>query len=98
VERTLDSLRARIAANGYEGLQDETAALGEALSDTKAAAFDQQASALMRHLEREILSRYVSASRRTEALLPADPQVTAATELLQNPDRYEQILTPAEER
>ena len=97
VERTLDSLRARIEANGYDGLQDETAALSEALRDTKAAAFDRQASALMRHLEREILARYVSASRRTEALLPADPQVTAATELLQDADRYDQILTPTDE-
>jgi len=97
VERTLDSLRARIEANGYDGLQDETAALSEALRDTKAAAFDRHASALMRRLEREILARYVSASRRTEALLPADPQVTAATELLQDADRYDQILTPTDE-
>jgi len=97
VERTLDSLRARIEANGYEGLQDETAALDDALRETRAAAFDRHAPDLRRHLKREILSRYVSASRRTEALLPGDPQVTAATELLRTPDRYERILTPTDE-
>ncbi len=94
-ERTLDSLRARIEANGYEGLRDEAAALGAAMQDTKAAAFEQRAPALMRHLEREILSRYVSASRRIEALLPEDEQVTAATALLQNADRYDRLLTPS---
>jgi carboxyl-terminal processing protease len=95
-ERTLDSLRARIDANGYEGLWDEAAALGAAMQDAKAAAFEQHAPALMRHLEREILSRYVSASRRIEALLPADEQVTAATALLQNTDRHERLLSPTD--
>ncbi len=93
-ERTLDSLRAQAEAHNYEGLRDETAALDAALDEAKAAAFDRHAPALMRHLRREILARYVSASRRIEALLPADEQVTAATDLLQTPDRYERLLTP----
>ncbi len=93
-ERTLDSLRAEAEAHNYEGLRDETAALDAALDEAKAAAFDRHAPALMRHLRREILARYVSASRRIEALLPADEQVTAATDLLQTPDRYERLLTP----
>ncbi|WP_103029564.1 S41 family peptidase [Salinibacter altiplanensis] len=97
-ERTLDSLHARAKANGHEGLEDEISALSVALDDTKAAAFEQHAPALMRHLEREILSRYVSARRRIEALLPADEQVTAATDLLQNADRYRRLLTPRDER
>ncbi len=98
VERTLDSLRAHVEAHNYEGLRDETAALDAAMDDTKAAAFNRHAPALRRHLEREILARYVSARRRIEALLPADEQVTAATDLLQNADRYERILTPETER
>ncbi len=97
-ERTLDSLRAQAEAHNYEGLRDETAALDAALDEVKAAAFDRHAPALMRHLRREILARYVSASRRIEALLPADEQVTAATDLLQTPDRYERLLTPAGRR
>ena len=97
-ERTLDSLRAQAEAHNYEGLRDETAALDAAMDDTKAAAFNRHAPALRRHLEREILARYVSARRRIEALLPADEQVTAATDLLQNADRYERILTPETER
>jgi len=98
VERTLDSLRAHVEAHNYEGLRDEAAALDAAMDDTKAAAFNRHAPALRRHLEREILARYVSARRRIEALLPADEQVTAATDLLQNADRYERILTPETER
>ncbi len=97
-ERTLDSLRAQAEAHNYEGLRDETAALDAALDEAKAAAFDRHAPALMRHLRREILARYVSASRRIETLLPADEQVTAATDLLQTPDRYERLLTPEERR
>ncbi|WP_103027733.1 S41 family peptidase [Salinibacter altiplanensis] len=97
-ERTLDSLHALAEANGHEGLEDEISALSVALDDTKASAFEQHAPALMRHLEREILSRYVSARRRIEALLPADEQVTAATDLLQNADRYRRLLTPRDER
>ncbi len=97
-ERTLDSLRAQAEAHNYEGLRDETAALDAALDEAKAAAFDRHAPALMRHLRREILARYVSARRRIEALLPADEQVTAATDLLQTPDRYERFLTPEGKR
>ncbi|MEF8817546.1 MAG: S41 family peptidase [Salinibacter sp.] len=93
-ERTLDSLRARVERNGYEGLRDEIAALDAAIGETKTAAFEQHAPALMRHLKREILARYVSASRRIEALIPADEQVTAATDLLQDAGRYERLLTP----
>ncbi|WP_263788303.1 S41 family peptidase [Salinibacter grassmerensis] len=98
VERTLDSLRAHVEANNYESLRDEAAALDAALDDTKAAAFERHAPALMRHLKREILARYVSARRRIEALLPADEQVTAATDLLHNANRYERLLAPEDEQ
>jgi len=92
-ERSLDTVRARIEAQGYEAAEDEAAALVEALQSAKANAFDRRAPDLKQHLEREILSRYVSAGRRIEALLPADEQVAAATDLLGAPERYDQLLT-----
>jgi carboxyl-terminal processing protease len=96
-ERALDSIRAQVEAQGYEAAADETAALDAALQSAKKNAFDRHASALQQHLKREILSRYVSAGRRTAALLPADEQVSAATDLLRDADRYEQILTATDE-
>ena len=97
-QRSLDSLRAQIEASGYKTVQDELSALKEALRKEKGAAFDRHASALKRHLKREILARYVRADRQVAALLPADGQVAAATELLDDPERYERILTPEGER
>jgi carboxyl-terminal processing protease len=96
-ERALDSIRAQVEAQGYEAAADETAALDAALQSAEKNAFDRHASALQQHLKREILSRYVNAGRRTAALLPADEQVSAATDLLGDADRYEQILTATDE-
>jgi carboxyl-terminal processing protease len=92
-ERSLDSVTTQIEAQGYEDAGDEAAALAEALQSAKTNAFNRHASDLKQHLKREILSRYVSAGRRIEALLPADTQVGAATDLLEDSDRYEDILT-----
>jgi len=97
-ERSLDSLQARIDAHGYDGAQDEAEALMGALRQARAAAFTRHAQDLKRHLEREILARYVKADRQVAALLPGDEQVTAATDLLQNSDRYDRLLTPTDER
>ena len=97
-ERSLDSLRAQIEADGYDGASDETDALAGALQTAKAAAFDRHASALKKQLTREILARYVNAAQQRAALLPVDEQVTAATDLLQNSGRYAQLLTPQEKR
>lgn len=97
-ELALDSLRAQFEAAGYEDVQDEATALDRALRNAKAAAFDRHASALKRHLEREILARYVSADRQVAALLPEDEQVAAAEDLLRDLDRYDQLLTPKGKR
>lgn len=97
-ERGLDSLQVQVQAAGYEAVQDEVAALEDALQEAKAQAFDRHAPALKRHLKREILSRYVRADRRIAALLPGDEQVTAAVALLRDADRYDRLLTPEGER
>jgi len=100
-ERSLDSLRAQIEArtpSGYEEVQDEATALREALQEAKVDAFNRHAADLKRRLRREILSRYVRADRQVAALLPGDKQVTAATDLLRNSDRYERLLTTTDEQ
>ncbi|MFB6273333.1 MAG: S41 family peptidase [Salinibacter sp.] len=97
-QRLLDSLRAQIETSGYEGVRNEVAALANVLKEVKQTTFDRHASELKRHLKREILARYVRADRQVAALLPGDVQVTAATKLLHNADRYERILTPQDEQ
>ena len=97
-EQMLDSLRAQIEAHGYEDAQEEATALAGALRKAKATAFERHAADLKQRLEREILTRYVSSSQRTAAFLPADVQVAAATDLLRDADRYDRVLTPADER
>lgn len=95
-ERALDSLRSQLDATGYEGVHDEVEALDEALAQAKDAAFDRHASALKRHLEREILSRFLDADRQVATLLPTDSYVSEATSLLSDAERYREILSPAE--
>jgi carboxyl-terminal processing protease len=93
-EHAISKLRERFGAEGYRDVEEEVAVLREAVRAEKRDAFREHAPALKRHLEREILARFVSESQRTAALLPHDPQVTAAVDLVQAPDRYTGILTP----
>lgn len=93
-EHAVDKLRERFGAANYEDVKEEVAVLREAVRAEKRDAFREHAPALKRHLEREILSRFVSESQRTAALLPQDRQVTAAVDLVLEPDRYSGILTP----
>jgi carboxyl-terminal processing protease len=89
LERNLDDGTAAAVA-------DEMDALRAAVRKQKAAAFETHATALKRHLEREIRARFVSEAQQTAALLPHDRQVTAAVDLLHTPGRYDAILSPAE--
>lgn len=93
-ERTLDTLRAQFEAAGHDAVDGQVTALEEAVRGAKEEAFDRHGAALERHLEREILARYVSQTRRVEAMLPHDQQVAAAVEMLNDPERYDQILRP----
>lgn len=92
-EHALNKLRERFAGN-YEDVKEEVAVLRSAVRTEKEEAFREHAPALKRHLEQEILSRFVNESQRIAALLPQDRQVTAAVDLLHEPDRYAGILTP----
>jgi carboxyl-terminal processing protease len=96
-EHAIDKLRQRFSNGGYEAVKEEVAILQEAVRAEKRDAFRAHAPALKRHLEREILARFVSESQRTAALLPRDRQVTAAVDLLHEQDRYTAILSPADD-
>ena len=93
-EHAIGKLRQQFQGDGYEAVKEEVAVLREAVRAEKRDAFREHAPALKRHLEREILARFVSESQRTAALLPHDRQVTAAVDLLHTQDRYTAILTP----
>lgn len=95
-EQAIDQLRAQFEDQGYEAVQDEVAALDEAVQSEKEASFDRRSESLKRHLEREILARYLSPSRRIEAMLSHDKPVKSAADLLREEGRYNQILTPSD--
>ena len=96
---TLDetgTLRERLQKQGYATVGDEVSDLQAALQDAKRRGFDQHAAGLKRHLEREILARYVSESRQIQSALRYDTQVDAAVALMDDAERYRKILTPNE--
>jgi len=95
-EHAIGKLEERFEGSDYRAVKEEVGVLREAVRAEKQDAFREHASALKRHLEREILARFVSESQQTAALLPHDPQVTAAVTLLRDEDRYESILTPSD--
>jgi len=95
-EHAVRRLRERFGAEAYRDVKEEVAVLGEAVRAEKQKAFRTHADDLKRHLEREILARFVPEARQTEAMLPHDRQVTAAVELLGSPDRYESVLSGTE--
>jgi len=92
-EHAVRKLRERFGDEAYRDVKEEVAILGEAVRAEKQKAFRTHADDLKRHLEREILARFVPEARQTEAMLPHDRQVTAAVDLLGRPDRYEAIRT-----
>lgn len=96
-ERELTDLRTQFEETGYDAVQEEAQALEAAIQAEKEAAFDRHADTLKRRLEREILARYVSETRRTEVMLPHDEPVREAVSLLREEERYDQILTPEDE-
>ncbi len=95
-EQAVGRLQQQLASADYDGARDELADLRAAVEQEKTDGFTQHAAALKHHLEQEILARFVPKSRQIEASLSHDTQVQAAAALLQEDDRYEAILTPAE--
>jgi carboxyl-terminal processing protease len=95
-EHALRKLRGQFGDETYAAVEEEIAVLREAVRADKQEAFRTHATDLKRHLEREILARFVTDSAQTAAMLPHDRQVDAAVDLLHDPDRYGDILAPAD--
>ncbi|MFB6249227.1 MAG: S41 family peptidase [Salinibacter sp.] len=95
-EHAVRKLRKRFGADEYAEVEDEVAVLRKAVRAEKQEAFRTHASDLKLHLEREIRARFGSDSLQTAAMLPHDRQVSAAVELLHEPDRYGTVLSSSE--
>jgi len=95
-ERAVANLGERLQQRGYAETTDEVSALQSALKASKQAGFDKHAVDLKRHLEREILARFVGRSRQVEASLRYDAQVDSAITVARDAERYRAILDPGE--
>lgn len=95
-EHAVRKLQERFDGESYDEVKEEVEALREAVRAEKQEDFRTHAPALKRHLEREILTRFVSDSQRTAAMLPHDQQVSAALDVLHDAERYEELLSPDE--
>ncbi len=93
-ETAIDKLSMRFSEEGYDDVSDEVVALQRALQQEKLDEFDEHATALKQHLEREILARFVPESVRIEKMLAYDVRIASAVSLLDDPDRYADILAP----
>ena len=92
-ERSVAQLGDEFAAIGYAAVQDEIAALREAVQAEKEAGFQQHAAELKQHIQEEVLARYVSERQQIQTRLSYDRQVQEATQLLRNGDSYASILS-----
>jgi len=95
-ETAVLTLEEQFEADGYDDVSDEVASLQAALRREKADDFNEHATALKRHLDREILARFVSERERIEKTLGYDRRVKAALDLFDDPSRYVAILTPTD--
>ncbi|PEN13571.1 carboxyl-terminal protease [Longibacter salinarum] len=96
-EMAFDKLSTRFADDGYDDVSDEVARLQTALRQEKMDEFEENATALKRHLEREILARFVPERARIERTLDYDVRVASAIDLFDHPDRYASILSSADD-
>jgi len=92
-ERAVAALQNRFGDRNAGALRDEINALRAAVRAEKKETFQQDAPALKRHLQREIVARFADQAAVTETLLPRDTQVAAAVELLRSDSAYEQHLS-----
>ena len=75
-------------------MQDEIAALREAMLSEKHAVFERHREHLKKQLREEILSRYFGPSARIAASLDHDEHILAAVRLLEDTPAYTRILAP----
>lgn len=95
-EHAIDKFREAFGDDAHNDVKAEIDVLREAIRKEKQEDFRSHSDDLKRHLEREILARFVPESEQTAAMLSHDRQVSAAVELLQDENRYNEILSPQE--
>lgn len=76
-----------------ENTETHIEALRQSIEKQKKQAFTEERAELEKKLYLELAARYKGQKGQTEASLPYDPFVTDAISLLQNPDRYNSILS-----
>ena len=91
-ERALDDLGDDLLAMGYDGADNEVAALQKAVNQEKAADFDRHALRLKEQLRAEIIARYVGRTEQIKSSLEHDLPFREAVALLQDPRAYRRAL------
>jgi carboxyl-terminal processing protease len=94
-EQTLQRLSIELDSVNYDETRNEVQALREAIAAEKREDFDRHRTQLKEHLRREIVSRYRGKTEQIRSSLPADRQVDAALEILDDRSTYHAVLTPA---
>jgi carboxyl-terminal processing protease len=91
-EQSAEELAERLAAIGYDETNDELTALRAALKAEKEKDFDRYKDLLKEQLRAQILARYHGDSAQVEASLSHDTQYAAALDILQDREKYLQLL------
>ena len=93
-EQSVLHLKNSLAEAGYQGTDDEIAALQDAVLEEKRDGFERHALALKQHLKREILARFVTESQKIEAMMAHDVHVQEAVRLINDAESYQDVITP----
>ena len=91
-ERALATLADALSTAGYDGAEDEQAALARAVEQEKARDFERHAARLTVRLQQEILARYLGEQAQTAAALTDDPVVLAAIAVVTDAEAYATAL------
>ncbi len=93
-EQSVLHLKKSLTEAGYQGTDDEIAALQDAVLEEKRDGFERHAPALKQHLKREILARFVTESQKIEAMMAHDVHVQEAVRLINDAESYQDVITP----
>ena len=93
-ERQIEELEALVEREHYGApVQERIEELGQALSEEKSRDFDRSKEYIRMALRRELASRFWGSGARIEATFPEDLQLRTATDLLSDPQRYEELMS-----
>lgn len=93
-DEVLGSLEKVMDQEGYqEFVTDELNALRQKITERKVVDLEQYQKEISRLLRLEIVSRYYYSKGRVESALADDPDVVLAIDVLNDPQRYQKILS-----